>query len=391
MNAVAEKPSPAVSGSQSPNGAPASKPAKSGRFAFLRPVLLLVVLGLAVLTANWWFAEGRYIQSTDNAYVQGDIAVLGPRIEGDVIAVHVADNQAVKAGDRLISFDPSDREALLVAAQASEGEARAGIEVARRVFDQSRAAIAQAAAAIAAAEAEVTRAGLDSSRSGALVGAGWTSRQTNERAVADRLKADAALASAKALVDSAQEAKTVAAAQLAQAQAKLATAAAQVRIAANNLSYTTMLAPFDGVIGNRSVRVGQHVLTGQQLIAVAPPASQLYVSANFKETQIADMRAGQIVLLTPDIDSHATITGRVNSLAPATGALFSLLPPENATGNFTKVVQRVPVRIVIDPNQGANAAWLRAGLSVTAEVDTRGERAVRYGFLGAALHRLGLR
>ena len=143
-------------------------------------------------------------------------------------------------------------------------------------------------------------------------------------------------------------------------------------------------APFDGIVGNRAAELGQHVMPGAQLIAVAPLPDKLYVVANFKETQLRRMRAGMKVRLIPDIDSGAAVTGRVDSLAPATGALFSLLPPENATGNFTKVVQRVPVKIVLDPADAAHAGWLRAGLSVTADVDTRGPDAQRLGLFGAA-------
>jgi membrane fusion protein (multidrug efflux system) len=145
------------------------------------------------------------------------------------------------------------------------------------------------------------------------------------------------------------------------------------------------------VVGNRAAQLGQHVMAGQQLIALAPPASRLYILSNFKETQLAHMHPGQHVLLTADIDSGAPIHGRVESLAPATGALFSLLPPENATGNFTKVVQRVPVKIAIDPADVSKAAWLRAGLSVTASVDTRSGNHAQLGILGSALATLGLR
>jgi membrane fusion protein (multidrug efflux system) len=148
-------------------------------------------------------------------------------------------------------------------------------------------------------------------------------------------------------------------------------------------------APFDGIVGNRAAELGQHVQPGAQLIAVAPLPGQLYVVANFKETQLRAMRAGMKVRLIPDIDSSAAVDGHVDSLAPATGALFSLLPPENATGNFTKVVQRVPVKITLDPTEAAHAGWLRAGLSVTAEVDTRGPDAERLGLFGAAAATLG--
>jgi membrane fusion protein (multidrug efflux system) len=150
------------------------------------------------------------------------------------------------------------------------------------------------------------------------------------------------------------------------------------------MAYTVIRAPFDGIVGNRAAEIGQHVTPTTQLIAVAPLPGRLYVVANFKETQLRRMQPGMKVRLIPDIDSDAVVNGRVDSLAPATGALFSLLPPENATGNFTKVVQRVPVKLVLDPSDAMTAGWLRAGLSVTAEVDTRGPDAERLGLFGAA-------
>jgi membrane fusion protein (multidrug efflux system) len=391
MNAVSEKPAARSADAQSTAASAKSAAPRGTARQLIRPLIGMAAIAAAVVTGHWWFSEARWLQSTDNAYIQGDIAVLGPRIDGDVMTIHVANNAAVHAGDRLISFDPTDRAALLAQAKAAEAEQQAAILVARRQMEQQRTAIDQALAAIGAAEAEVTRAVANASRSGALVGAGWTSRQTNETAVADRLKADAALASARAQAETARQGLTVAEAQLVQSEAKRRSAAAQTAIAENNLRYTVVTAPFDGIVGNRAVQLGQHVMPGQQLLAVTPVAQKLYVVANFKETQLAGMKPGQKVLLTPDIDHNSTIAGRVASLAPATGALFSLLPPENATGNFTKVVQRVPVRIVIDPDDAAKATWLRAGLSVTAEIDTRGGDAEVYGLFGSALHAIGLR
>ena len=181
-------------------------------------------------------------------------------------------------------------------------------------------------------------------------------------------------------------------AQVVQARARQQNAAAAVQLAENNLAYTVIRAPFDGIAGNRAAELGQHVTPATQLIAVAPLRERLYVVANFKETQLRRMQPGMKVRLIPDIDSSAAVDGRVDSLAPATGALFSLLPPENATGNFTKVVQRVPVKLVLDPAEAAHAGWLRAGLSVTAEVDTRGPgraaaRPVRHRRRDAGAHR----
>ena len=383
MNVVTKQPAPAV--------ADASTPMPRRRVQLLRAALLVALLTAAVLSGNWWIVEGRWIESTDNAYVQGDITVLSSRIEGDVAAIHVADNQPVHAGDALISLDPADWTARLDQARGAAAEATASVVTARRQEEQSRAAIAQAAALMALADAELTRAGAEAQRTGALVGAGWTSRQANDLAVADRRKAEAQLAAARAQRDTAEQGLAVAEAQVVQAQARAATAEAAAKLAANNLSYTVIRTPIDGVAGNRAAQLGQHVLPGQLLIAVAPPAQRLFVVANFKETQLRSMHAGQRVRLTADIDDGVALEGRVDSLAPATGALFSLLPPENATGNFTKVVQRVPVKIVIDPAAATSAGWLRAGLSVTAEVDTRRNGAERQGLLGAAAGSLGLR
>jgi membrane fusion protein, multidrug efflux system len=350
----------------------------------LRPVLGgVAAVGIAV-TASWWFTEGRWIQSTDNAYVQGDIAVLGPRIEGDVAAIDVADNQRVHAGDPLIRLDPADWQARLAQARASADEAAAAVLTAQRQIAQQQATIEAAQAAIAQAQAQQTLTSADAARSASLTASGWASRQANDLAIADQRKAAAALASAQAQKTAAEQQLGVLAAQVTQAQARAQNAAAAVKLAEDNLSYTVIRAPFDGIVGNRAAELGQHVAPGQQLIAVAPLPDQLYVVANFKETELRRMRPGMHVRLIPDIDPGAAVDGTVNSLAPATGALFSLLPPENATGNFTKVVQRVPVKIAIDPVEAAHAGWLRAGLSVTAEVDTRGPQAQRLGLFGAA-------
>ena len=395
MNAMPDKPAAATPELTSPAPAPApvSAPVSAPRRRFrlvLRVLLPVLLLAAGAVVASWWVGEGRYIESTDNAYLQGDIVVLGSRIEGDIARIHVADNQAVKAGDPLISLDATDWQARLDQVRGAAAEAAAAVVTARRQIEQSRAMIGQSEAMVAQAQAELTRAAAEAGRSGALVGAGWTSRQANDLAVADSRKAEAALAAARAQRIAAEQTLGVSEAQAAQAETRRQAAEAAVRLAANALSYTVIRAPFDGVVGNRAAQLGQHVTPAQQLLAVTPPAGRLFVIANFKETQLRRMRPGQRVVLTPDIDASAAVTGLVDSLAPATGALFSLLPPENATGNFTKVVQRVPVKIVLDP-AASGAAWLRAGLSVTAEVDTRGPQAERRGLFGAAAATLGLR
>ena len=380
MNAIAEKPLPAPAETQS-----RATPPQPRRLRQLwRPAAGLAVALAIGVTGSWWFTEGRYIESTDNAYVQGDIAVLGPRIEGDVAAIKVADNQHVRAGDPLIELDPTDWQARLAQATATEAEATAAVETARRQVAQQQATIEAAGAAMVQAQAEQARASADASRSASLVAGGWASRQANDQAIADARKANAAVTLAQAQKAAAEQQLAVFQAQVTQAQARQQNAAATVQLAQNNLAYTVIRAPFDGIVGNRAAELGQHVMPGAQLIAVAPLPDQLYVVANFKETQLRRMNAGEKVRLIPDINTDAAVDGRVNSLAPATGALFSLLPPENATGNFTKVVQRVPVKITVDPAQAAHANWLRAGLSVTAEVDTRGPDAERLGLFGAA-------
>ncbi len=381
MNAVTEKPAPAPADTQTV--AAEDKPRRSLKRLW-RPVAILAALVGAGVTASWWFTEGRYIETTDNAYVHGDIAVLGSRIEGDVAEIKVADNQRVRAGDPLIVLDPSDWRARLAQASANAAEATAAVETAQRQVEQQQATIGAAQAAIAQAQAEQTRASADAARSASLVTGGWASRQANDQAIADARKAAAALVSAQAQESAAEQQLAVLQAQVQQAKARQQNAIAAVTLAENNLGYTVIRAPFDGIAGNRAAELGQHVQPGTQLIAVAPLPDRLYVVANFKETQLHRMRPGMKVVLTPDIDTSAAVVGRVDSLAPATGAMFSLLPPENATGNFTKVVQRVPVKIVVDPAQATQAVWLRAGLSVTAEVDTRGPDAERLGLFGAA-------
>jgi membrane fusion protein, multidrug efflux system len=379
MNAMTKEPLPVPAATQSE-----SAPPRSRLRHVWRPLAGLAAAVLIGVTASWWFTEGRYIESTDNAYVQGDIAVLGPRIEGDVAAIKVADNQRVHAGDPLIVLDPADWRSRLAQANAAAAEATAAIETAQRQVAQQQATIEAAQAAIAQAQAEQARAGADAARSGTLVTSGWTSRQSNDQAIADARKANAAVVSAQAQKAAAEQQLAVFTAQIAQAKARQQNAAAAVQLAENNLAYTVIRAPFDGMVGNRAAELGQHVQPGAQLIAVAPSREKLYVVANFKETQLRRMQPGMKVRLIPDIDPNGAVDGRVDSMAPATGALFSLLPPENATGNFTKVVQRVPVKLVIDPAEAANAQWLRAGLSVTAEVDTRGPDAQRLGLFGVA-------
>jgi membrane fusion protein (multidrug efflux system) len=257
--------------------------------------------------------------------------------------------------------------------------------------EQITAQDAQIAVAVAQADlakAEQDRAGADAKRYDTLSGQGFASRQVFERAVADQRKASASLAATTAQVLAARRQRFVLEAQLQQADARRAQAAAAVDRARADLADTVIHAPFDGIVGNRAAQLGQYVRPGQQLIAVAPPPDRLWVIANFKETQLGRVRDGQTVSVTVDAIPGLALHGRVESLAPATGSLFSLLPPENATGNFTKIVQRVPLRVALDTNEVSNLALLRPGLSVRAEIDTRADPTQPRGTLLGALHGL---
>jgi membrane fusion protein, multidrug efflux system len=351
------------------------------------PLLVLILIGGA-LAGNWWLLVGRWLESTDNAFIQGDIAVLGARIEGHVAAIRVTDNQAVKAGDPLVELDQAIWKARLSEAEAALGAAEAAIVTARQQVVQHRAQITAAEATVEQARAEQVRADADARRAGELVNSGWTSRQAAERATADIRKANGAVAAGLAQLSVTRQQVDVLQATLAQAEARRDQARAALERARIDLDNTMLRAPFAGIVGNRAAQLGQYVRTGQPLIAVAPPPERQWVVANFKETQLTQMRIGQPVRLRPDALPGLVLEGRVESLAPATGALFSLLPPENATGNFTKVVQRVPVRLALTPGQAAGTPLLRPGLSVRAEVDTRADPATPRGLWSAATARL---
>ncbi len=385
MNAILEKPAPETE-TATTNAEP---PARRSRRRLLAIPAVVLLACAAVATGAWWMAEGRWIESTDNAYIQGNIAVLSPRIDGDVAAILVADNQRVRKGDPLIALDPADWTARTQQAEAAVAEARAAVDTFHAQVAWQRSNLAATAASRANATAEQQRAALDAERSTTLRARGWSSQQANDLALTDSRKAAAMLGLSIAQETAANDQIAVLTAQMRQAEARQRGAEAQLALAANNLAHTTIRAPFDGIVGNRAAEVGKHVAPGTQLLALSPLPEHLFVIANFKETQLRGLRPGQKVRLSADIEPGAVLDGVVDSLAPATGALFSLLPPENATGNFTKVVQRVPVKLRLDPEQAARAGWLRAGLSVTAEVDTRGPDAVRLGLWGTVVAALG--
>ncbi|MGO8921084.1 MAG: HlyD family secretion protein [Stellaceae bacterium] len=332
-------------------------------------LVLLVVLAAGAAGGWYWWTVARFVESTDDAFVQADISAVSPKIQGYVRELHVTDNQEVKAGDVLVVIDDRDYAARTDQASATLDAQRAAIAMLETRRTWQKAVIDQADAVVASAEAELRRAQLDLARQRDLAKVDIASRQKFETADADQRKAEAGLSRFRAALAAEHDQLAMLDAQREQERAKLQQAEAALRLAQIELDDTVIRAPIAGVIGNRGVQIGQFVKPGTLLLAVVP-LPQVYVIANFKETQIGEMRPGQPVSFTVDALPGRTLRGFIESFAPASGALFSLLPPENATGNFTKIVQRVPVRIALAPDE-ALRPQLRPGLSAIVEVDTR--------------------
>jgi membrane fusion protein, multidrug efflux system len=334
----------------------------------LAGAVLLVWSGAAWYGHQWW-TVGRFIESTDDAYVGGDVTVIAPKVAGLIAEVAVTDNQPVHAGDILVRLDDRDYRAVLAKAEGAVAAAQAtlaNLDANRRLQE---AVIAQANAEVVAADAEVARAQFDVERYRRLVSDQFASAQRFQQADADHKKGVAAADKARAALAAAQRRLDVIDTQKQQAQAALVQAVAERDLAQINLGYTEIRAPIDGTVGNRSARSGAYASVGAQLMSLVP-AKGLWVDANFKENQLARMQRGLPATIEADVLPGEVFHGHVASLAPATGAQFSVLPPENATGNFTKIVQRVPVRILLDGDASA-LGRLRPGLSVTADVDER--------------------
>ncbi|MFZ1962587.1 MAG: HlyD family secretion protein, partial [Roseiarcus sp.] len=365
--------------------APPSARAPRSRRRFILPVILLAALGYGGYFAYDWFVEGRFLVTTDDAYVGADTAIIAAKVAAHVAEVAVDENAFVHAGDLLVRLDGGDYRLAVDAAKAKIATQDATIARIGRQVEAQDAAIAQAAAQVGAAaaqlqgaEADQQRAALEFDRSQKLAETNFGSQQRLEQAAADRARsaaaaagANAAKASAEAALSGAKDNLDVLKAQQTEAvrvRGELATAEEK---AERDLSFTEIRAPFDGVVGNKAVEVGQYALSGTRLLALVPLTSA-YVDANFKETQLGSIRPGQKVDLAVDSYGGRVIPGVVASIAPASGAEFSLLPPDNATGNFTKVVQRIAVRIAVDP-EALKEGTLRPGLSVVASVRTRDE------------------
>src|SRR5271154_1601068 len=357
-------------------GAPPEKPAaerwtRRWLFPLLRILLLVFAAWLVWYPAgDWdrWTGAARF-ESTDDAFVSGDVTPLSARVSGNITEMPVNDFQLVRKGDLLAVIDPSDYQAQLELAQANLSAAEATLAnlANQRIVQQSL--VQQAEATIDATEADVLRYQLEDKRQRDLLRTGIAGTQqlveqaddNSKRAIAQRRLNEAQLDQQKAVLAAIDI-------QEKQLKAQIKAAEAQVALASDNLRYTRILSPADGLVGQRQVRLGQFGNVGKQVIAVVP-LPNIWVIANYKETQMTDVRLGQPARISVDAFPDLKLTGHVDSWSPGTGSTFALLPPDNATGNFTKVVQRVPVKIVLDPNE-ALGTLVRPGLNVEATIDT---------------------
>jgi membrane fusion protein, multidrug efflux system len=334
--------------------------------------LLLAGAAVAALSGAVWYGwdywtVGRFLVSTDDAYVKADNTTIAPKVSGYLTQVLVGDNEQVKAGQVLAQIDDRDFRVALDQAKADVAAAQATIASKHAQLDVQQAVITAAKATVEVDTATKTFAGQENKRYTDLAATGYGSVQNAQAAQSRNASADAAIQRDIANLASAERQVELLKAELAQAVAASARAAAVQRQAELNLGYTTITAPINGVVGNRTLRTGQFVQAGTQLMSLVP-ATGAYIIANFKETQLTDVHQGQKVDVAVDMFPGKIVHGHVDSLAPASGQEFALLPPDNATGNFTKVVQRIPVKIALD--SGAPIA-LRPGMSVIPTVETR--------------------
>ena len=344
---------------------------KTGRGIVKRAVLAAALLAGVAFAGDFgyrYWTVGRFIESTDDAYVKADYTTVAPKVAGYIREVLVSDNDQVKAGQVLARIDDRDFQAALSQARADVKAAEAAITNIDAQIALQQSVIEQARATIDASQASLDFAVSDAARSARLITNGAGTQSRAEQTQSAREQAAAAVERDRAALVAAQNKVPVLQTQREQAVAQRDRAAAAAQQAELNLSYTDIVAAVDGTVGARSIRVGQYVNSGTQLMAVVP-LHAVYVVANFKETQLTYISPGQPVEIKVDSFPDISIKGHVDSVSPASGLEFSLLPPDNATGNFTKIVQRIPVKIVIDDE--APSGLLRSGMSVEPEIDTK--------------------
>jgi membrane fusion protein (multidrug efflux system) len=374
---VAREPLPDIRDKDSRNGS--ARPGFALRNLNFRKLLLagaaLVVLSGAVNYGWDYWTVGQYLVSTDDAYVKADSTTVAPKISGYLREVLVGDNERVKASQVLARVDERDFRVALDQAKSDVAAANAAIASKQAQLEVQQAVIDAAKATVDVDNATLTFAAQENKRYTDLASSGYGSVQNAQQAQSHIAGAQAAIQRDTANLASALKQVDLLKAEIAQAKAALARASATQSQAELNLGYTTIVAPIDGIVGNRSLRIGQFVQAGTQLMSVVPVAGA-YVVANFKETQLTDVRAGQAVEIAVDTFPGQIVHGHVDSIAPASGQEFALLPPDNATGNFTKVVQRIPVKIALHLDEGS-VVELRPGMSVIPTVETKSQARIR--------------
>jgi membrane fusion protein (multidrug efflux system) len=345
------------------------KPARASR----RKAAFGVIATVAAIGAGWfgynWWTVGRFTVTTDDAYVQAYNTTLAAKVSGYLSSVPVTDNAAVHTGDVIATIDDGDYKLAVDSARGKVATQEATIARIGHQITAQEAAVEQAKTQLVSAQAGATRTELELDRQNLLVARDASSRQLLEQAQANRDQAIAAVQGARAAIDSAAATVDVLKGQQQEAISTLAELETALAKADRDLSFTVIRAPIDGVIGNRAVQTGDFVQTGQRIASLVP-LDEVYVNANFKETQLAYLRPGQPVTVAVDALPEHSFQGTVESFSPASGSVFSLLPPDNATGNFTKIVQRLPVRIHVPPAI-AREGILRPGLSVVVSVNTK--------------------
>ncbi|CDX30330.1 putative secretion protein [Mesorhizobium sp. ORS 3359] len=345
-------------------------PRSRGRIVKRVAIATGLVTGFAAAVSygyDYW-TVGQYLESTDDAYVKADYTIVAPKTSGYIAEVLVEDNSRVRAGQVLARIDDRDARAALDQAQANVEAAEAALRNLDAQIALQNSVIEQQRANVAATQAKLTFARQENDRYSTLLSSGYGTSQRAQEAVAALSENEAQLRRDRAALVAAGKAIDVLASERGKAHAEADRSRAALRQAQLNLSYTVITAPVDGTVGARSLRVGQYVQAGTQLMAVVP-LDAVYVVANFKETQLAHVRSGQPVELAVDGFPDVALRGNVDSLSPASGLEFALLPPDNATGNFTKIVQRIPVKIAIEG--GGLVGLLRAGMSVQPTIDTK--------------------
>ncbi|MDI9220099.1 HlyD family secretion protein [Pantoea sp. EA-12] len=332
----------------------------------LLSALLIVLLAMAFFV---WSSMTGNDHRTDDAYVNADYTLVAPKVSGYVASVNVLDNQQVKAGELLATLDDRDYRVALETAQANLQVSEAKRLSSQAQLEQQQSTIDEAKATLAASQASSQYAGQSAARYNQLYKSGTIAADEQQKASSTQRSASAAVRQSEAALAAAIKQVGVLQAAVRQAEADVTAAQASVDQAKLNLSYTRIVAPVDGMVGQRSVRLGAYVSAGTRLLAVVP-LQQTYITANYLETQLADVQPGQKAVVKVDALPGKRFTGHVDSIAPATGATFSAISPDNATGNYTKVVQRLPVKIVLDANQ-PDLAQLRVGMSAIPEIEVR--------------------